>query len=153
MIFEQLSEQERDILLKLPAVVSIFAAISNDGEVSSKEKAQSIKLSHLRTYTSSPLLHDYYKEVDKVFEQKFESILADLPPDTKDKEVYLENEITSLNKVLPKLDSRYAKELVDSLKTFSKHVFKSDSNFLKYFVLPIFLNKIEKESFNPKIGE
>lgn len=153
MIFEKLNDKERDILLKLPAVVAILAAVSNDGTVSSNEKAESIKLSHLRTYTSSPMLQDYYKEVDKVFDEKFEGIMAQLPSEWKDKEAFLEKEITDLNQVLPKLDKRYARELVDSLKSFSRHVFKSNSSFLRYFLLPIFMNKMEKEGFNPKIGE
>lgn len=153
MIFEKLNDQDRDILLKLPAVVAILAAISNDGTVSSHEKAESIKLSHLRTYTASPLLQDYYKEVDMDFEENFDRIMSRLPAEWKDKEAFLENEITDLNNVLPKLDSRYSRELVDSLKSFSRHVFKSNSSFLRYFVLPIFMNKVEKEGFNPKIGE
>ena len=151
MIFEQLSEDERNILIRIPAVVAIFAAVSNDGKVSSNEKAESIKLSHLRTYTSSPMLHEYYAEVDKEFEADFEEIMEQLPADWKEKEAFLEAKIVKLNQVLPKLDKRYRAELVNSLKSFSKHVFRSDSSFLKYFVLPIFMNKIESDGFNLNI--
>jgi len=150
---EKLSQEDRDILLKAPAVVAILAAVSDDGEVSKHEKAESIKLSHLRTYTSEEVLHNFYKEAEVVFEKNFEEIMSKLPNEWSDKETYLEAELTELNKVLPKLNEVYAKSLTDSLKSFAKHVFKSNSNFLDYFVLPVFMNKIEKESFNPKIGE
>ena len=71
---EQLSKEDRDILLKAPAVVAILAAISDDGEVSQHEKSESIKLSHLRTYTAEPLLQNFYKEAEVVFEENFDKI-------------------------------------------------------------------------------
>lgn len=148
----KLSQEDRDILLKAPAVVAILAAISDDGEVSKHEKSESIKLSHLRTYTSEPVLHNYYKEAEKVFENHFDQIMASLPAEWKEKEDFLEAELTQLKVVLPKLNDVYAKELVNSLKSFAKHVFKSNASFLDYFVLPVFMNKVEKESFDPKIG-
>ncbi|MAY83706.1 MAG: hypothetical protein CMP59_06180 [Flavobacteriales bacterium] len=150
---EKLTQEDRDILLRAPAVVAILAAISDDGEVSKHEKAESIKLSHLRTYTSEELLHNFYKESEMVFESNFDDIMSKLPTEWEDKEEYLEAELTELNKVLPKLNEVYAKSLVNSLKSFARHVFKSNSHFLDYFVLPVFMNKVEKESFNPKIGE
>lgn len=147
MIFEQLNDEERNILLRIPAVVAIFAAVSNDGKVSSNEKAESVKLSHLRTYTSSPILQEYYQEVDRNFEETFDEIMGNLPVDSKDQEPFLEEKIVELKKVLPKLDKRYRAELVNSLGSFAKHVFRSNSSFLKYFVLPIFMNKIESDGF------
>lgn len=149
---ENLNQEDKDILLNAPAVVAILAAISDDGEVSKHEKSESIKLSHLRTYTSDKQLHSYYKEAEKVFESNFDKIMSELPEEWKEKEAHLEARITQLNEVLPKLNEVYAKTLVDSLKSFARHVFKSNSHFLDYFVLPVFMNKVEKESFNPKIG-
>lgn len=150
---EHLNEADREIILRAPALVAILAAISDDGEVSKHEKAESIKLAHFRTYTAAPILQNYYKEVDKVFEAYFEEEMAQLPEDWKDKEEYLEERLTSLNQVLPKMDDVYAQTLVKSLKSFAKHVFKSNSSFLEYFVLPVFMNKVEKESFDMHLGE
>lgn len=149
---DKLGQEDRDILLKAPSVVAILAAISDDGEVSKHEKSESIKLSHLRTYTSDPLLQNYYKEAEKVFEENFDLLMSKLPAEWKEKEEFLEAELVQLRLVLPKLNDVYAKELVNSLKSFAKHVFKSNSSFLDYFVLPVFMNKVEKESFDPNIG-
>lgn len=150
---DKLNPEEKDIILRAPAVVAILAAISDDGEVSKHEKAESIKISHLRTFTSEEMLRNFYTEAEKVFEDNFEDIMSKLPQEWADKESYLENELTDLNKVLPKLDRVYAQGLVNSLKSFARFVFKSNSSFLDFFVLPVFMNKVEKESFNPKIGE
>jgi len=150
---EKLSPEDRDILLKAPAVVAVLAAISDDGEVSTLEKSESVKLSHLRTYTAEEMLQNFYKEAEKDFEHHFDKITSALPEGWEEKEAFLEKEILELNKVLPQLNEVYAKGLVESLKSFAKHVFKSNATFLDYFVLPVFMNKVEKESFNPKIGE
>tara|TARA_B110001469_G_C9488042_1_gene244353 strand:+ start:161 stop:628 length:468 start_codon:yes stop_codon:yes gene_type:complete len=148
---DKLDAVDRGIILRAPAVVALLAAVSDDGEVSEDEKAASVRLAHLRTYTSEPILHNYYKEVDKCFISDFETILAQLPKDWKDKERFLENRLTNLDPVLQKLDDVYAEELVASLKSFAKHVFKSNSNFLQNFLLPIFTIKMN-DGFDPKIG-
>jgi len=147
----KLDQIDRDILLRAPAVVALLAAVSDDGEVSESEIAASVKLAHLRTYTSKPILHNYYSKVDEVFEQHFNDILAQLPEEWKEKERFLENRLLNLDPVLLKLDSIYAEELITSLKSFAKHVFKSNSNFLQSFLLPIFTMKMN-DGFDPKIG-
>lgn len=148
---DKLDQIDRDILLRAPAVVALLAAVSDDGEVSPDERAASVKLAHLRTYTSKPILHNYYKEVDKVFETHFENILAQLPEGWKEKEAFLENRLLNLDPVLMKLDSVYSEELIMSLKSFAKHVFKSNSHFLQNFLLPIFTSKMN-DGFDPIIG-
>lgn len=150
---ERLNEEDRIILLKSPAIVALLAAVSDDGIVSEHEKAESIKLSHVRTYSSPDILHNFYVQAEAYFVEAFEEELAKLPEGQKAKEAYLEEKLLELNQVLPKLNQVYAKELIASLKSFAKHIFESDSSVLEYFILPIFMNKIEKESFNPKIGE
>lgn len=150
---ERLSEEDQLILLKSPAIVALLAAISDDGIVSKGEKAEAIKLAHVRTYSSPEILRNFYTKAESHFVEVFETELANLPEGQKEKEEYLEAKLTDLNLVLPKLNQVYAKELVASLKSFSKHIFETNSSVLEYFLLPIFMNKIEKESFNPKIGE
>ena len=148
---DKLDPIDRGIILRAPAVVALLAAVSDDGIVSEGEKTDAIRLAHLRTYTSKPILHNYYKEVDKCFKDDFDNILAQLPEDWKEKERFLENRLTNLDPVLQKLDSVYAEELITSLKSFAKHVFKSNSNFLQNFLLPIFTIKLN-DGFDPKIG-
>lgn len=150
---ERLNEEDRIILLKSPAIVALLAAVSDDGEVSKHERAESIRLSHVRTYSSPEILRNFYIMAEAFFVEAFEEELAKLPEGQKEKEAYLEAKLLNLNQVLPKLNQVYAQELVTSLKSFSKHIFESNSSVLEYFLLPIFMNKIEKESFNPKIGE
>jgi hypothetical protein len=150
---EKLTEEDRKILLKGPALVAILAAISDDGEISNSEKTESIKLSHLRTYTSEPMLQNYYRLVEEEFVKDFNEIQSKLPESWEEKQNYIEEQIAEMSAVLPKLNDIYARSLVASLKSFAKHVFKSNSSFLEYFLFPVFMNRVEKDSFDPKIGE
>lgn len=144
---------DRDILLRAPAIVALLAAISDDGEVSESEKTESIKLAHLRTYTSPEILHNYYKEVDKVFTSVFNEEFEKMPETMEERKTYLAKRLKEIDAVLPKLNNVYAKELVISLKSFSRHVFKTESSFLEHFLMPLILGRIEQRFFDPKIGE
>ena len=64
----KLSATDRELLLKAPVLVSVFAA-SRDNELSKKGKADAIKLAHLKTFTAFPLLQDYYAEVEKTWSE------------------------------------------------------------------------------------
>lgn len=149
----KLNQEDRDIILRAPAIVAIFAAVSDDGMVSENEKAESIRLAHFRTYTSEPILQDFYQEADKVFMQNFEFVMSNLPESWEEKETYLKSRIVCINDILPQFSKVYSKALVASLKSFSKHVFKSNSSFLETFMLPMFMGSVDKAGFEPKLGK
>ena len=149
----KLVEKDREIVLRAPVIVALLAAVSNDGVVSSSEKTEAIRLAHLRTYTSPEILHNFYKAVDNVFVNYFEEELGKLSGTKEEMENLLSERLKELDEVLPKMNQVYAKELVISLKSFSRHVFKVGSGFLEHFLLPIFLGRIERNFYDPKIGE
>ena len=143
----RLRENDKKILLEAPAVVAVLSALSADGTIDENEKAEAIKLAHLRTFTSPDILNNYYKEVELSFESNMNRIIQDLPTEKESKKEFLRNELKKLTPVLAQLDREFSMTLLDSLKSFARHVFKSNSHFLEYFVLPVFMNDIEKEIF------
>ena len=64
--FEKLTTEERELLYKAPVLVSVLASCSFN-EVNKSQKADAIKLAHLKTFTANPLLLPYYAEVEKTF--------------------------------------------------------------------------------------
>lgn len=144
---ENLKEEERKILLEAPAVVSVLSALSVDGTIEENEKAEAIRLSHLRPFTSPEILNDYYKEVEINFENNLNNLINKLPADNESKKEFLRNELRKLTPVLAKMDREFSMTLIDSLKSYARHVFKAHSHFLEYFILPVFMNEIEKEIF------
>lgn len=145
--FDHLSEEERKLLFKAPAMVAVFAALYDDGVVEPKEKADAIRLAHLRTFTSAEVLHSYYEKVDSDFEQNFDAVLDNLPEGKEERDEYLEKQLKVIGKILTKVEIEFADGLARSLKSFSRHVFKANSHFLEYFLLPGVINHIEKAIF------
>src|SRR5690242_482918 len=100
---KNLTPAEIETLIKAPVYVAILAAISDDATVDKYEKADAIKLAHLRTFTSPPVLQDYYKEVDYTFSRTFEEVMATMPRGVDKQTAWLKAELQKLNLILEKL--------------------------------------------------
>lgn len=146
--FQGITDDELNHLLDAPVWLSLLAAHANDGVISSSDKADAVKLAHLRSFTSPKSLHDFYEQVDAQFEKRFDTFLARLPEGEKDREVYIEAQIKISHGILAKLDEDISSSLEESLESFYKHVFKSDKSFFQYFALPIISNRLDKQSGN-----
>ena len=89
---EKLTEAEQELLLKAPVLMSVLASCSG-GEVNKQQKADAIKLSHIKTFTAIPILRPYYREVEKNFQEDFESVAKTYYPFDDKKRNELKKEI------------------------------------------------------------
>ena len=134
--FEKLTPSEEDILLKAPSIVSLLAA-SGTGQINEWEKSDAIKLAHLKTYSASPLLIPYYKEVEEVFEKNFEEMAKKYTPFDESKRGMMQKEIDEVNNVIAKLDDAfYAATLHKSLVRYAEHVKKAYKGLVVNFLFP-----------------
>jgi hypothetical protein len=134
--FEELSAEEREILYKAPVLVSVLASCSGDA-VNDLQKADAIALAHLKTYTADPLLLDYYKEVERVFKQQFESTVKKYTPFGDLQRAALKQEMSKTNRVIGKLDKKFAYRLHRSLEKYGTHVKRADHSIFEDFLFPI----------------
>lgn len=132
--FGQLSQNEIEILLKAPAIVSFLAAIGT-GEISQWRKVDSIKCAHLKTFTSTHLLTPYYKVVERVFNRNLEMIIKKYSPFDELSRVGLQRETDAVNNVIKKLDQELATELRTSLFEYMQHVKKIYRDFAVNFFI------------------
>ncbi len=146
--FKKLSSREQSVMLNAPVVVSVVAAMSGDGVMEQHEKNKATKIAQLRTYTSPVMLQDYYDEVNRNFEQNLTFMLEEVPKDKESQEQFLRHEVEKIKHILPKIDPDFAAAFAGSLKSFARHVFKSNSSVLEHFVLPILVDELEKDIFN-----
>lgn len=134
--YQNLSPHEKDKLLKYPSYISLLAADS-DGEIDEKEKKSAIKFSHIKTYSSNPVLFEFYNEADKVFEANIEQLINELPKGKDERETAIKNELAEIEKILLKLDKDYASAIRHSMKSFKDHVSKAHNNVLQYLIFPV----------------
>ena len=134
--FEELEGQEKDLLLKAPAIVSLLAA-SLDHNITKAEIDDAIELAHLRTFTSSKLLQPYYQAVEKNFKSTLTALMSRYLPMNAYSEEYFQEQINQINQLLGTIDPIFARALKESLNSYARHVNNSDKNFVEYFLVPI----------------
>jgi len=134
--FEKLTPAEKVLLLKAPVLYSVLAA-SRDHKISKEEKAEAIKLAHLKTFTAGTLMLPYYKEIERNFITYFESIVKKYTPFDDAKREALKNEIARLDIIIDKLDKAFADILHKSLAGYAEHVKNADKSFVENFILPV----------------
>ena len=136
--FEKLTNEERDLLYKAPALVSVLASSSfNELEINKSQKTDAIKLAHLKTFTAMPLLLPYYAEVDKGFKAAFEEAIKKYFPFDEAKRNELKIEMENTNLIIKKLDKEYAEALNKSFEKYTKHVKAATHSVFQDFIFPM----------------
>lgn len=134
--FDKLSAQENKELLTFPAYISMLAACRND-KLDEAEKKSAIKFAHTKTFTCDPLLSEFYKEADSVFESTIDELDKNLPKEAMSRETAIKKELANLENIASKLGAEYAKVIHRSMESFTKHVSKAHHNVLEDFIFPI----------------
>ena len=134
--FKNISAQENEMLLKFPAYVSLLATDS-DGKLDEAEKKSAIKFSHIKTYSCDPLLTEFYKEADIVFDKNINELDKTLPAIKAEREEIIRKELVNLEKIVLKLGEEYVSVMHRSMKSFKEHVSKAHRNVLVDFIFPL----------------
>lgn len=144
--FENLSHEEFSQLLDAPVWIALAAAYDNDGVVEPTEKAEAVRLAHLRKFTSPKSLRPFYELVDSQFEQRFLILNLRLPISVEEKIDYIASQLKRVYEIMVKLDPDVLSSLEESLQSFYKLVFDSPKSFFQYFALPILSSKLDQSS-------
>jgi hypothetical protein len=135
-LFKNLSIQENKALLNFPAYISLLAA-NGDGVLDETEKKSAIKFTHIKTFTCDPLLVEFYKETDKVFENNIEQLDYELPKGKDSREAAIKKELLKLEKIILKLGEDYTSIMHRSMESFKEHVTKAHHNVLVDIIFPL----------------
>ena len=103
------------------------------------KKKSAIKFSHIKTYSCDPLLTEFYKEADIVFDKNINELDKTLPAIKAEREDTIRKELVNLEKIVLKLGEKYISVMHRSMKSFKEHVSKAQRNVLVDFIfsLPI----------------
>ena len=102
--FENLTEEEAELLLKAPALVCVLIA-GADGKIDSKEIEKAILISRIKQTRARRALIEYYREVGVHFQQQLTEIIRALPQNAQERSHAVVEELGKLNPILKKLDS------------------------------------------------
>lgn len=129
--FNNLNEEEVELLLKAPILVSILIA-GADGKIDKSEIKEAVELSKAKQKRARRDLIDYYVEVGTDFEDKIKVLINQFPSDASERNNSIEKELKGLNTILPKLDIHFSKELYASLKDIAKKIAEASGGILGY---------------------
>jgi glutamyl-tRNA reductase len=133
---KNISKKEYEELLKFPVYISLLAA-NSDNKLDEAEKKSAIKFSHIKTYSSDPLLTSFYEDADKVFEKNIQQMDKDLPSGKEKRDIAIKKELLLLEKIVLKLGKEYTTVMHRSMKSFTEHVSKAHHNVFEDFVFPM----------------
>ncbi len=122
-----LSEEEQELILKAPAVVTVYIA-GADNKIDRREEQRAAQIVQYRTFTSDVFLHDYFELVNKHFGAHMEELIAAWSPETGEASLRMVLEEVAL--ILKKLPAEKATALRQSLRSLAKKVAESDGGFL-----------------------
>jgi len=133
--FKDLTLKQKQDLLKFPAYISLLA--SSDAVMDETERLVAINLAHTKAFSCQPLLEDYCKESEIIFEENLKQLEASLPKDKESRDVAIRKEMAILEKTLARLGKEYVSAMHHSLKSFKEHVLKAHHSVIIDFLIPI----------------
>ncbi|OUT98308.1 MAG: hypothetical protein CBB92_07155 [Flammeovirgaceae bacterium TMED32] len=129
--FEELREDEIDLMLSVPILVSVLIA-GADGNIDHKEKKEAILLAYAKQHHVTKQLAGYYQLVGQNFEEKLLTCIAKTSDDLEIRNSDIIQELRKLNLILPKLDKHFAMKFYDSIEDWAKRIAEASGGILGY---------------------
>lgn len=142
-LFNNLTTQENEALLKFPVYISMLAAFKDD-KMDDSEKEAALKLSHIKTFDSNQILIEFYQEVDKIFEDTMVQLNKVLPIEKEKREIAIKLELSKIEEIVSKLDENTSSILQHSMKSYTEYVSMANHNILVDFIFPLPMEGINK---------
>lgn len=135
MPFENLTAQEHESLLKFPAYISLLAA-NVDGKLDETEESTAVDFAHIKTYSSDPLLVDFFNDVHQTFSITLNALNKALPLGKVNRDSAIKKKLVELEAIINKLDPEHADVIRKSMQSFKDHVSRAHHNVLLDFIFP-----------------
>lgn len=129
--FNTLRDDEIEVLLRAPVLVSILIAGADD-KIDKSEITQAVEIANSKQSRAREQLIEYYKEVGKDFHDKFVALVNEMPDTSEGRLEIITKELKKLNFILPKIDQKFAIKLHASLKDMAKKVAEASGGILGY---------------------
>ena len=135
MLFElrKLNSEEESIVLHAPIWTALLIGFA-DGELHTGELNKLREMIHVKTFSELNDVRKLYQELEKYEEsaQILERELSMLPTNPEARIQYLEDNLSQLNDILPKLTTPYGRQFLHSLKEIAAAVANAEGGFLGF---------------------
>jgi len=135
MLFENLTTQEHESLLMFPAYISLLAA-NVDGKLDETEESTAVDFAHIKTYSSDPMLVDFFDDVHQTFSIALNALNKSLPLGKTNRDSAIKKKLVEIEAIISKLDPDHADIIHKSMQSFRDHVSRAHHNVLVDFIFP-----------------
>jgi hypothetical protein len=132
--FQHLEEGEVKLMNVAPVLVTILIAGADD-KIDHAEIKEASELAKFKQTKENEVLKDYYKPVSKTFDAELKAHIERLPKDTNARNKIISSELSRLNDILPKLDTKFAVNFYTHLKDLAKKIAKASGGVLGYMAV------------------
>ncbi len=123
-----LSKEEQSVVTKAPVWVTLLIACA-DYDIDTKEIDRAKEIIQIKTYTTHNDVQDLYKELNLNIDNEIDQALKSLSTNGSERLAYLEDHLSKLNDIFPKLDKAYATQFYDSLRSLALSVAQAEGGF------------------------
>ena len=127
--FQNLTEEEADLMYKVPALVCILIA-GADNRIDGREVEEAILLSRMKQTRARKDLIDYYREVGKTFQEQLSAYIEELPDDAEERTQWISDELAKINPILKKIDKNFAIKFYASMQDVAKKIAEASGGVL-----------------------
>ncbi len=129
--FENLEEQDVELLLQAPILVCILIAGADD-KIDRSELKEAVNVAQSKQKKARRTLLEYYRIVGEDFEDKLKFMINRFPATAKERNPQIVSELEKLNDILAKIDAGFARELYASLRDVAKKIAEASGGILGY---------------------
>jgi hypothetical protein len=126
--FNNLNDREIELMLKAPILVCILIA-GADGTIDQKEIKEAIAVARKNTGKKGSL-STYFKDLSEDFEDKLKITIQGYPYESTQRTPLIIEELTELNRLLPKFEKTFARSFYDSLRDIAEKIASSSGGLL-----------------------
>ncbi len=123
-----LSEEEKSVVKKSPVWVTLLIACA-DHDIEENEIDRAKEIMHIKSFATNTDVKDIYKELKLNIDEEIDVALKSLSPNGDERLKYIEEHLSRLNDIFPKMEGGFAKQLYKSLRSLAFNVAKSDGGF------------------------
>jgi hypothetical protein len=129
--FKPLNDEEIELMGRAPILIAILVA-GADNKIDKSEIKEALQISKYKPIKGRDLLVDFYKAISGDFEFNLIEEIASLPREARKRNPFIIAELEKLNKILPKLDRKFAIQFYESMKDIAKRIAKASGGVLGY---------------------
>ena len=129
--FQNLSEEEIELMLKVPLLVTILIA-GADGNIDKAEVKEAISIAKGKRTRARKDLQEFYSDVAQDFEDKLKAMIHNMSTNQNERAEEITGQLTKVNDILAKLDHTYAIKFYESTKDLAKKIAEASGGILGY---------------------